>query len=380
MNDCYVEIDTNRIKKNVENIIKKYNNYKYYIGVIKGNAYGHGFDIVKDIVDSGINYLAVSTLKEALEVRALTNIPILCMQPINIDNLSLASQNNITITISSYEYFKQVLKQKLNLKVHLKLDTGMNRLGINKKSEVEEIYNTLIDNKNIKLEGIYTHMSTIGIEDKKWDNQINNFFNLTNTIDLNKIEIVHIFSSNSLVIHPKLGFVNGVRLGIIMYGISPKKPNYNGIKGHLRKMKVDYLRRKYKLSEILNDYDIDVKPAFKLYSKVIEIKEVNAGEYIGYGLKYRATRKSKVAIVPIGYADGLSLKNSGRIVKINNKDYRIVGSVNMKMLTLLVDDTVKLNDKVEIIGDNIRYICGYIGATPHSLFTMVPAYIPRIYK
>lgn len=380
MNDSYVEIDTKQIKKNVENIIKKYDNYKYYIGVVKGNAYGHGFDIVKDIVESGINYLAVSTLKEALEVRNITDTPILCLQPIDIENLSLASQNNITITISSYEYFKQVLKQKLNLKVHLKLDTGMNRLGINKKSEVEEIYNKLIDNKNIELEGIYTHLATIGIEDKKWDNQVNNFFNLTSTIDLSKIKIVHIYSSNSLVVHPKLGFTNGVRIGIMMYGITLKAPNYNGIKGHLRKMKTDYLRKKYKLSEILNNYNIDIKPAFKLYSKVIEIKDVKSGEYIGYGLKYRTTRKSKVAIVPIGYADGLSLKNSGRTVKINNREYRIVGSVNMKMLTVLVDDTVKLNDKVEIIGDNIRYICGYLGVTPHSLLTMVPSVIPRIYK
>ena len=84
MNDSYVEIDTKQIGKNVENIIKKYNNYKYYIGVIKGNAYGHGFGIVKTIVDSGINYLAVSTLKEAIEVRNLIDIPILCLQPIDI--------------------------------------------------------------------------------------------------------------------------------------------------------------------------------------------------------------------------------------------------------------------------------------------------------
>ena len=194
MNDSYVEIDVNRIKTNVRNIITKYNDYKYYIGVVKGNAYGHGFEIVKELVKSGINYLAVSTLKEALEVRTLVDTPILCLQPIDINDLKIAENNNITITISSYKYYQELIKKKLNLKAHLKIDTGMNRLGINKKEEVEEIYNELIDNKNIKLEGIYTHLSTIGIIDKKWDSQVNKFFNLTSTIDLNKLEIVHIYS------------------------------------------------------------------------------------------------------------------------------------------------------------------------------------------
>lgn len=380
MNDSYVEIDVNRIKTNVRNIITKYNDYKYYIGVVKGNAYGHGFEIVPELVKSGINYLAVSTLKEALEVRTLVDTPILCLQPIDINDLKIAENNNITITISSYKYYQELIKKKMNLKVHLKIDTGMNRLGINKKEEVEEIYNELISNKNIKLEGIYTHLSTIGIIDKKWDSQVNKFFNLTSNIDLTKLDIVHIYSSNSLVIHPKLGFCNGVRIGILMYGVGPRPINYDGIKGHLRKIKNERLRKKYKLSKILNDYDVGVEPGFELVSRIVEIKDVEKNEYIGYGLKYKTNKKCKIAIVPIGYADGLSLKNSGRNVLINDRPYKIVGSVNMKMLTVLVDNKVDLNDEVVVIGENIRYICNYTGVTPHNLLTMVPSSVPRVYK
>lgn len=381
MNDSYVEIDVNRIKTNVRNIITKYNDYKYYIGVIKGNAYGHGFGIVKEIVKSGINYLAVSTLKEAVEVRKLVKTPILLLQPISIKDLAIAEENNITITISSYRFYQELIKQNIKIKVHLKLDTGMNRLGINNKAQVEEIYNNLIDNKDIKLEGIYTHLSTIGIIDKKWDEEINNFFKLTNTIDLSKVSIVHIYSSNSLVIHPKLGFCNGVRLGILMYGIGPRPINYSGIKGYLRKIKNEHLRKKYKLSPILNDYDVGVEPGFKLCSRVVEIKDVDKNEYIGYGLKYKTKRKCKVAIVPIGYADGLTLQNSGRCVLINDKPYKIVGSVNMKMLTVLVDNKVDINDEVVVIGDNnIRSICNYTNVTPHNLLTTVPSSVERFYK
>ena len=380
MNDSYVEIDVNRIKTNIRNIMTKYNDYKYYIGVVKGNAYGHGFSIVKEMVKSGINYLAVSTMKEALEVRKLVKTPILLLQPIDNKDLKLAEEKDITITISSYRFYKELIASNLKLKVHLKLDTGMNRLGINKKSEVEEIYNNLIDNKNIKLEGIYTHLSTIGIIDKKWDEQVNTFFKLTSNIDLNKIEIVHIFSSNSLVVHPKLGFCNGVRIGILMYGIAPRPINYSGLKGKLRKIKNDYLRKKYRLSPILNDYDIGVEPGFKLVSRVVEIKEVKKNQYIGYGLKYKTKKKCRVAIVPIGYADGLTLQNTGRNVLINDKPYKIVGSVNMKMLTVIIDNKVDLNDEVVVIGDNIRSICNYTNVTPHNLMTMIPSSVDRIYK
>ena len=380
MKDCYIEIDTKVIMNNVKNIINKYDKYKYYIGVIKGNAYGHGFEVARYMVDSGINYLAVSTLKEALEVRKIVNTPILCLQPIDINELNLAAKNNITITISSYKYYEEILTTNYNLKVHLKLDTGMNRLGINKKEEVIEIYNNLINNEHIKLEGIYTHLATLGVTDKKWDNQIDKFKELTDEIDLNKIEIIHIYSTNSLVMHPKLKFDNGVRIGILMYGVVPRSIKYIGLKGKLRKLKREYLIKKYNISKIYDEFNVDVHPALKLISKVVEIKDVKEGQYIGYGLKYKTQSDAKIAIVPIGYADGISLNNSGRDVLINGKKYKIVGSVNMKMLTILIDSEVKINDEVIVIGDNIRYICSYTNTTPQNLFTTIPSNIERIYK
>ncbi|MDO4963076.1 MAG: alanine racemase [bacterium] len=380
MKESYVLVDTEVLQSNIDNIITKYNDYKYYIGVVKGNAYGHGMDSVKYMVKSGINYLAVSTLEEALKVRSLVDTNILCLQPIDIKELQLASKNNITITISSYDYYKKVIDTNLNLTVHLKIDSGMNRLGLNKKNEINEIYSSLIKSKNIHLEGIYTHLATVGIIDKKWDNQVDKFLDLTSDIDLNKIKIIHLYSTNSLVIHPKLKFANGVRIGILMYGISPREINYSGIKGKIRKIKKDYLVKKYDISFVNEVYGIKVKPCLKLISKVIEIKDVEKNEYIGYGLKYKTESNCKVAIVPIGYADGLSLNNSGRFVTINDKKYKIVGSINMKMITILVDDDVKLEDEVIVIGEDARSISAYTKTTPQNLFTTIPSNIPRVYK
>lgn len=379
--NTYVEIDTNIIKNNIKNIIKYNNEYKYYIGVVKGNAYGHGLKIAKWLIESGINYLATSTLDEALEIRDNVDkkIPILILQPINLEDIDICIKNNITITISSYQFYQDLIKLNVhNLKVHLKIDTGMNRLGLNNINQITDIYNNLINNTHIKLEGIYTHLATIGISDNRFDKQISTFKHLTNEIDLNKIDIVHIYSSNAFIIHPKLSFANGVRLGIIMYGISPRNINNKGFKNYLRKLKRDYTRKKLKLSPINDNFDIDVKPALTLCSEVSEIKEVNSCEYIGYGNHYKTNEKCLIAIIPVGYMDGLSLKNSGRNVLINNKNYPIVGVVNMGMITVKVDEDVKIKDKVIVI-KNVRAISSYTSTTPHQLLTSISPTLKRIY-
>ena len=240
--NTYVEIDTDIISSNVRNIIKKYNDYKYYIGVVKCNAYGHGSFISKTLIENGINYLAVSSLEEAIDIRKYVDTPILCLEPINLEYIDDCIKSNVAITISNYDYYKELIDKNVkNLKVHLKLNTGMNRLGLSKTEEVTEIYNDLIENENIKLEGIYTHLSTTGITDKIYDNQISRFQELTKDIDLNKIEIVHIGKSSTLEYHPKISFSNGIRLGAIMYGIKQPSIDYSGLKGYIRKIKHNYL-------------------------------------------------------------------------------------------------------------------------------------------
>ncbi len=380
MNNCYVEINKDIIKSNVENILKKYDNYKYYIGVVKGNAYGHGMEIVKTMEGAGINYFAVATLEEGMEARKYTSLGIFCLQPIDIDELKIASENDIAITISSYDYFEKIKKIDFKLKVHIKIDSGMNRLGLNNEREILEIYDYVTSNENFELVGIYTHLATLGIVDKKWDNQINNFVKLTKNIDLESVPMVHIYSSNSLVIHPKLKLDNGVRIGILMYGVVPSPVRFVGLKGKLKKIKYKLLQKKYNISRTIDDYSVNVKPAFKLISSVIEIKDVKKDEYVGYGLKYKTQENCKIAVVPVGYMDGLSLKNTGRNVMINDKKYKIVGSVNMKMITVLIDDDIKVGDKVVVIGGNIKTVSSYTGVTPHVLMTSIPKNIKRIYK
>ena len=378
--NTYIEIDTDIIGCNTKNIIKKYNDYKYYIGVVKGNAYGHGSYIVKTLIENGINYLAVSSLEEAIDIRKYVKTPILCLEPISLDYIDECIKNNITITISNYNYYKELLNKKVKgLKVHLKLNTGMNRLGFIKKEEVTEIYNTLIENKNIKLEGIYTHIATSGVTDKIYDNQIARFKELTKNIDLTKIEMIHLGKSSTLEYHPKIEFSNAIRIGVALYGIKQPFINYSGLKGFIRKIKHNYLIKKYNISETYKSSDLDIKPALTLKSEVIEIQKIKAGEIVGYGGKYKANENEIIAVIPVGYADGLDLRYSNSYVKINNKKYKIVGSVNMGMITVKVDENVKIGDEVLIIDKNIKEIAKIINSTPYFVMTSLESSLPRVY-
>ena len=379
--NTYVEIDVQQIKENIKNIIKKNSDYKYYFGVVKGNAYGHGTGICKWIVEAGINYLAVSTIEEALEIREKVSkdIPILILQPINLDYVDLCIKNKLTIIINSYDNYLKLKKMNpKGLKVHMKIDSGMNRLGFNNEEEVRKVYQDLTLSDAIKLEGIFTHLATLGVIDNRFDKQVKRFEELTKNIDLSKIEIVHLYSSNGIAIHPKLPYANGVRLGIIMYGLGPRNFPCEGLKNKLRAIKRNIIRKRLNLSEINSDFSIDVKPALKLVSKVDQVKEVHKDDYIGYGLHYKTPENILVAIVPVGYMDGLSLHNSGRSVYINNKPYKIVGTVNMGMIMVKVDNSVKVGDRVEVI-KNLREEISYTKTIPHEYITRISPSLERKY-
>ncbi len=375
----YVEINENNLKSNIENIRKNYPDYKYYFGVVKGNAYSHGMHIVSSLIDGGINYLAVSSLEEALEIRKYNkDIPILCFGYINIKDINIAINNNITISIISYDYFKQLIKENIkNLKVHIKINTGMNRLGLNTKEEVKEVVDTL-EKSDINLEGVYTHYATTGVLDTIWDKQTKKFLELTSLIDLNKIEIVHAYDSVALVKHKKLDYLNGVRLGIVMYGYSSSSKQLSRIKKIIFNLKKFIKTKGKKISDTTLNNHLNLKKAFDLYSEVVNIANVKKGESVGYHGMYICTKDSIVATIPIGYADGIT--KYYKYVKINNKKYLII-AICMDAIMVLVDESVKNNDKVTIIDEelNISSIALNSGRNVNEELVSITNRIPRVH-
>lgn len=349
--NTYVQIDLQNIKENVQKIIKRYSNYKYYFGVVKADCYGHDdVKTVKAIIDGGCNYLCVATLEEALEIRKkIEDIPILCLGVILKDYIDICKTKNITVTIPSLEYVKKLKNENIeNLKVHIKINTGMNRLGIKESEELKEVYK-ILEKKKANIEGIYTHIYEANNK-QKYDIQIEKFEELLKNIPKERIPIIHTSASEAMSNYNKIDDVNGCRLGIIMYGFTENK-------------------------------ELNLKSTFSLKSQVIQINNLKPGETVGYNGKYIAKENEKIAVVSIGYADGILRKNTGRTVFINEKEYKIVGNICMDMLFVKIDDTVKLYDTVEILKDieHIESVAKYLDTIPYEVMCSIGKRVPRKY-
>lgn len=373
----FARIDGDILKNNIKEIKKNYNNYEYYIGVVKNNAYNHGIYVVNDLIAGGVNYLAVSSLEEAIEIRKYNlEIPILCLEPIEIEYVYDAINNNVTITVDSLEYIQELNELKLKdiLKMHIKVDSGMNRLGFKNSKQLNKAIQFIAGNKKLYLEGIYSHFATSGVIDKYWDLQLKNFKEITKDIDLNKIPIVHLGRSLTMVNHPKISFCNGIRLGIVMFGFAQNMSKGNII----QEAKRNILIKKYNISDTNRTNNLRLRTAFSLYSKIISIRKINKGEFVGYNANYLAGEPIFVATLPIGYADGVT--KDFKYVVIKGKKCEILADT-MDMLMVKVEKNVKVGDKVEIFGDSVKIpeVTTKLGINAYHLFNQITTRVPRVH-
>lgn len=377
----YAKIDGKIIEENVKKMKNKYNQYEYYFGVVKNNAYGHGMKVVQNLIKAGINYLVVSSLEEALIARKYTiDTPILVLEPISLDFIDDALNNKITLTVESLDYLKSLHKLDLpyELKIHLKLDIGTNCLGIKTSKEVKEAIKIISKNDKLFLEGIYTHFIPIGENGFYNHTQVDTFLNLTSEIDLTSISIVHFNSSFPFFTHEKLSFANGVRFGISLFGFCENEILGTGLKAKLLNIKRNRYIKKQHGSPTILENDLKLKTAFSLYSNVISLRKVKKGEVVGYNASYRIKEDGMIATIPIGFADGVS-KEFG-YVSIRNKKYPIVADA-MDMIMVLVDETVKVKDKVEIFGDTIAIneVNKRLSMPAQNLFSKITTRVPRLH-
>ncbi len=376
----YAIIDGNKIKENVKEIKKHYPDYKYYIGVVKNNAYHHGIKCVTSMILGGINYFAVSSLEEAISLRNYTDFPILILEPIALDLVLDAINLNLTITVDSLDYAKKLVDVDLfaKLKVHLAVDSGMNRLGIKDAGELKEAYTLLLENDKINLEGLYTHFATSGIMDPYYDKQLKTFKSITSGISLKDIPIVHLGRSLTLVTREKLDFVNGIRLGIIMYGMSLSSNLGFGLKGKLRELKRTLIRKKYKCSECHFTNDLNLKTAFSLYSSVMAVRRVYKGDNVGYNT-YKVKNDGYIITIPIGYADGVT--KDFKYVAYKGKKLPVV-SDSSDMLMAFSEEYINIDEKIEIFGASIsvREAARNLHVNTYHLFNQIQNRVLRIHK
>ncbi|MEG0569822.1 MAG: alanine racemase [Erysipelotrichales bacterium] len=315
-------VNYDHIVKNLEYLKNKYHKDNFLI--IKNNAYNTGLEeTINHCTQAGLNHFALTSLKEGIKAaRANKNAYILIMNPLNKEEIKQAKEyKNIALSITSKEWYDLYKEDLKNIKLHLKVNIGMNRFGL---SDIDDINDILSSNRNI--EGLFTHFPVSDIDDLTIHNkQVDSFVKIYNKI-INKEQLKYIHSQNSatlLLDDNRLSFCNFGRIGILGYGYSP------------------------------TTFDSNLKPSIYLNAKVVAINKIKENEYIGYGLSNKMDKDKLIAICNIGYGDGLNKLRVHLPVYIKNKEYKVL-AVSMSHLIVEVDHNIKIDDIVEIYGDHIR--------------------------
>lgn len=355
MRPTIMEVSTKNFIYNIEQI-KKYTNNINIMPTIKANGYGTYINKRLDIINM-FDIVSVAIADEAVSLRNIGyKKDIFILNQPYIDELDEIIDNNITIGLCEETFTDEVIKLNKNIKVHLEIDTGMGRTGIN-PDNLENFINKIINHKNIQVEGIYTHLSSADIDFEYTNKQLETFEKCVNIVKkYYNLKYIHSNASNG-IINFNNGCSNLIRPGIIMYG-------YESYKGVLNK--------------------IDLKPVCKLKSKITFLKEVPKGTSIGYSRKFIADKKTLVATIPIGYADGISrsLFNKGTVI-VNGKKVPIIGNICMD--NIMVDVTnidVKVGDDIYIWDNDIIKvddIANMLNTINYEIISRISDRVPRVF-
>ena len=336
MNSTIAEIKLKNLIYNFNSIRRK--TKTKVMAVVKADAYGHGMLKCVEALSRLKNkpeYYGVALLEEALELRnsKLVAEPILCFAPLQIDLISQYSKKQIIPTISTAKHIEQLskIKKQKPIKVHLNINTGMNRLGISHEIAFEQI-SKLKMNTNIIIDGIYTHFATSDEKDKSFANlQLERFTTLVNLLKTNKINYGLAHTANSgAILDMSESFFDMVRPGISLYGYYPSLETSESLK---------------------------FKPVMSLISRLSTTSLISKGESVGYGRLFTAHEKTKIGTIPIGYADGLlrGLSNKIKII-IGDDIFDQIGRVSMDRIIInLGNKNIREGSKVILIGKSKKY-------------------------
>lgn len=331
----HVHVHLDNIRANIENIRRRIGPECKILIAVKANAYGHGaIEVSRMAAEIGVDFLGIATVPEAIQLRqAGIRLSILKFGPTFYEEIEAALNNDVTLPVCSVESAieTQQISAHLNKKspVHIKIDTGMGRVGVSVQEAPELARLVEHDCPNLYLEGVFTHLPVSDSADQAFTiKQVKRFRACADEIESaidRKLDLVHCANSGAVLGHPDT-WMDMVRPGIMIYGYYPDKTTPR---------------------------TIDLKPGLSFLTRVSFLKKVAKGESIGYGRTWFAPVDTWIATIPVGYADGFNrlFSNSGRVL-INGLSFPIVGRVCMdqSMVDLGPETTVKVGDPVVLIG------------------------------
>ena len=368
----WAEINLDALEHNIRQVRKITNPNAQIMAVVKADAYGHGVaECAELLLENGADRLGVATLNEAIELRRLFyDVPILILGSSLESETDELVKNDITPNVYMTEFAKALsdsaVKQKKTVKVHIKLDTGMSRIGFpvgdGDNSVIIEDIIAISKLPNLEIEGIFSHFAASDEVDTQYTHlQFKRFMSVCDTLKERGIEIPikHICNSAGIMMYPEY-HLDMVRPGVILYGMYPS-----------------------------NDVDkskLDLKYVMSLKSIITYVKEIEPGRGVSYGKEYIANNVAKIATVPIGYADGYlrALAKKAKIA-VGEKLFPIAGRICMDQCMIDVSDVNNINrgDEALIFGDGavtVDDIARWLGTINYEITCMLGHRVPRIYK
>ncbi|MBH9968771.1 alanine racemase [[Bacillus] enclensis] len=363
--DTWAEINLDHLTDNIKNIKRHIASDEVKMfAVVKANAYGHGdLQVAEAALEAGVHGLAVAFLDEAVSLRkGGIEAPILVLGASRAQDVNLASDYNVSLTAFDLDWLKEAskhLKPDARLKLHIKCDTGMGRIGIRSADELKKIESYIHSISQFEMEGIFTHYATADeLDDAYLERQLGKFNEMLAVLD-ERPEYVHSSNSAAVLRKPDTHF-NAVRVGIAMYGLTPSQ----------------------EMKEVL---PVPLKEVFSLYSKLIHTKEIKAGDKISYGATYEASGNEWIGTIPIGYADGWIRKLQGQEIIVDGKRSPIIGRICMDQCMISLPRPLKTGEKVTLIGRagneavTIDEIAGKLETINYEIPCIISARVPRIY-
>ncbi|OXM88400.1 alanine racemase [Paenibacillus rigui] len=364
-----VEISLDALRSNLEGFRRVLPADVKMMAVVKADAYGHGaVEVSREALRCGVEYIAVAFLDEGLELRqAGITAPILVLGYTPPEGLEAAWEHDITLNVYSHEVldaFEKLQPRGKALNIHVKIDSGMNRLGLTTEAEAVVLIERALKIPGLVVEGIFTHYACADETDKTYTiEQYRRFDKVVNHFRAQGIDFPYVHAGNSAVAidSPDMTY-NMVRLGISMYGLYP--------------------------SEEVNHQTIDLEPVLSIKTGIVMVKTLPEGSGISYGTIYKTAGEETVATLPIGYADGFSRMLTGKAqVLVKGQRVPVVGKICMDQCMMNVTGIADIHNEEEVVilgrqGEEkitAEEHASWLGTVNYEIICMISHRVPRVY-
>ncbi len=367
----WAEINLDALEHNIKEIRRITAEDAMIMAVVKADAYGHGaVECSRVLLENGADVLGVACCNEAMQLRnAGITAPILILGASFEEEIEELITNDITFSLFSYEFAKKVSKIaekiKKTAKIHIKLDTGMSRIGyvtgVNDDVIIDEIIN-ISKLSYVEIEGIFSHLSTADEKNSEYTKlQFKRFMEVCNRLDDMgiKIPVRHIANSAAVVLYPET-HLDMVRAGVILYGLYP--------------------------SEEVDKSQFELKSVMTVKSRITHIKEICDNRGVSYGKSYITNGDTKIATIPVGYADGYARMLGGKAkILVNDEPRNVIGAICMDqcMIDVTNVNNIATGDEVIIFGSKTvtaDTLASWMNTINYEIVCMISKRIPRIFS